>query len=600
LEQFLARVAGDPFALLDDADGVWLLDDLRDTIEANGPDEIGPACARAESAASGAHVAVLLDYELGYWLEPASATQSVRLERPPLQALVFGRATWLERADFENQLTAWTSGLPEESRHAGIADLRHGLSADEYGGAIERILDLIRTGEIYQVNFTWPMAFRSYGEPLALYAALQSRQPVTHGAFLQLPDRHVLSLSPELFVSRQGSTLTSKPMKGTAPRGRDAAEDQALAEALRNSEKDRAENVMIVDVIRNDMGRLARPGSVRVDALFAIEAYPTVHQMVSTVSADIGEASLHDVLRALFPCASITGAPKIRAMQIAQELELGPRELYTGSIGHIHPGGDFDLNVAIRTIELDAQGDGRLGIGGGITIDSQPEAEYRECLDKARFLTGLPVGYQLIETLRLESGRYPLLEGHLGRLTASAAALGFRCDPLAIREALRRRAADLADQGVHRIRLTLAQNGDCEISHAALAPLPELPGVTVAQSRVDSGNPLLRHKTTVRRRFTDALAEAARIPGCFDALFFNERGELTEGARSSVYLVHGGRWRTPALECGLLDGVMRRTLLESHEPPIEEARLTQADLLEADEVWLSNAVHGLFRVRLLG
>ena len=181
----------------------------------------------------------------------------------------------------------------------------------------------------------------------------------------------------------------------------------ALAEALRHSEKDRAENVMIVDVIRNDLGRIARPGSVRVDELFAIETYPTVHQMVSTVSADIGDASLDDVLRALFPCASITGAPKIRAMQIAQELELAPRGLYTGSIGHMYPGGDFEFNVAIRTVELDRQGHGRLGIGGGIVADSRPEQEYRECLDKARFLTDLPVGFQLIETLRLEVRSLP-------------------------------------------------------------------------------------------------------------------------------------------------------------------------------------------------
>jgi para-aminobenzoate synthetase/4-amino-4-deoxychorismate lyase len=585
--------------LLDAPGGVWLLDDLRESIDATDRREIAAACHRLEGAARSAHVAVLLDYELGYVLEPASALRPVSVARPPLQALVFGRAERLERADFDSQLAGWTSGLAEESRHAGVADVRAGRSANEYERAIERILDLIRAGEIYQVNFTWPMEFRGYGAPLALYAALRARQPVTHGAFMQLPDRNVLSLSPELFVARQGTTLTSKPMKGTAPRGREGAEDRALAEALRHSEKDRAENVMIVDVIRNDLGRIALPGSVRVDELFAIETYPTVHQMVSTVSADIGDASLDDVLRALFPCGSITGAPKIRAMQIAQELELAPRGLYTGSIGHLYPDGNFEFNVAIRTVELDGQGHGRLGIGGGIVADSRPEQEYRECLDKARFLTELPVGYQLIETLRLESGHYPLLERHLARLVASSAALGFTCDPQAIRQALLHHAADLGDQGVLRVRLTLAQNGECEIQQAAVAPLPELPGVTLAQSRVDSGNLLLRHKTTVRHRFEQDLARAARIPRCFDALFFNERGELTEGARSSVYLVHDGRWRTPALECGLLDAVMRRAQLETHEPHIDEARLSHADLISADEVWLSNALHGLFRVQLL-
>jgi para-aminobenzoate synthetase/4-amino-4-deoxychorismate lyase len=286
-------------------------------------------------------------------------------------------------------------------------------------------------------------------------------------------------------------------------------------------------------------------------------------------------------------------------MQVAQDLEEGPRGLYTGSVGHILPSGNFELNVAIRTVELDVGGHGRLGIGGGIVADSRPDREYRECLDKARFLTDLPVGFQLIETLRLESGTYPLLGRHLARLAASSAALGFSCDPQAIRTALLQRAAAVGDQGVLRVRLTLAQDGACEIQHAAIAPLPELPGVTLAGTRVDSGNLLLRHKTTVRGRYEEALAHASTIPGCFDALFVNERGELTEGARSSVYLVHDGRWRTPALECGVLDAVMRRELLETHEPRIEEARLSPADLVSADEVWLSNAVHGLFRVHLI-
>ena len=279
LEQFLARAGSEPLALLDAPGGVWLLDDLRESIEATDPGEIGAACRRLEAAARGAHAAVLLDYELGYVLEPASALRPITVARPPLQALVFGRAERLERADFDSQLAGWTSGLAEESRHAGVAELRPGRSRMEYESAVERILDLIRAGEVYQVNFTWPMEFRSYGAPLALYAALQARQPVTHGAFVQLPDRTMLSLSPELFVARHGTTLTSKPMKGTAPRGRDDAEDRRLAEALRHSEKDRAENVMIVDVIRNDLGRIARPGSVRVDELFAIETYPTVHQI---------------------------------------------------------------------------------------------------------------------------------------------------------------------------------------------------------------------------------------------------------------------------------------------------------------------------------
>lgn len=358
---------------------------------------------------------------------------------------------------------------------------------------------------------------------------------------------------------------------------------------------------MIVDLIRNDMGRLAQPGSVKVEALFAVENYPTVHQMVSTVSADIGDASVGDVLHALFPCGSITGAPKIRAMQIAQELESDERSLYTGSIGHFRPGGDFSLNVAIRTIELDDAGRGRLGIGGGIVADSHPELEYRECLNKALFLTALPVAFHLIETILLEPAAqepYPLLSWHLARLAHSAAYFGFAYEERWARESLARLAATTSGARSRRVRLTLAQNGHIELQDAPLDPITDSPCVILATTQVDSRNPLLRHKTTVRAVYDQALERALNIPDCFDVLFFNERGELTEGARSSVYVKHGERWRTPRLDCGLLDAVMRRVVLETHQPQIEEAILGREDLLNADEIWLSNALRGFFRVKL--
>ena len=505
----------------------------------------------------------------------------------------------MPRADFDAQLAQWIANMPEEKRHAGIADLRYGIKKQSYRAAVERILAYIRAGDTYQINYTWPMFFQSFGAPLALYAVLRKRQPVQHGAFIQLEDRNVLSLSPESFLERRGPKLTSKPMKGTAPRGDDAVQDNALALSLQNSIKDRAENVMIVDLIRNDMGRLARPGSVKVDRLFSIEHYPTVHQMVSTVSADVGDAALCDILRALFPCGSITGAPKIRAMQIAQELEAGERGLYTGSIAHWRPGGDFSMNVAIRTLELDEQGRGRLGIGGGIVADSQPDLEYRECLNKALFLTALPVEFKLIETILLESGAeqpYPLLSWHLARLARSAAYFGFAYEERWARDALRQLAEDAAEDGPQRVRLTLAQNGHVDLQRAPLGVLGLTPAVVIAESPVDSCNPLLRHKTTVRSLYDDTLRELP--PDCFDALFFNERGELTEGARSSVYLKHGERWRTPQLDCGLLDAVMRRVLIDTHLPKIEEAVLRREDLLSADEVWLSNALRGFFPARL--
>src|SRR5690606_27157895 len=294
-------------------------------------------------------------------------------------------------------------------------------------------------------------------------------------------------------------------------------------------------------------------------------------------------------------------APKIRAMQIAQELEAGPRHLYTGSIGLIRPCGDFSFSVVIRTLEVAADGTGRLGIGSGIVADSDPDREYDECLAKARFLTALPAAFELIETLRLEPQAdtpYPLLDRHLERLRHSARHFGFAFDEAQVRDALdavRRETGDTPQ----RVRLTLAKSGAITVRSTPLPPPPaEPPSVTYADWTVDSANPFLRHKTTVREQYDAALAAIGTQADCFDALFFNERGELTEGARTNVYLVRDGRWYTPPLSAGVLNGVMRRVLMETHRPRIEERTLRRKDVEAADEIWLSNAARGLFKVRL--
>lgn len=589
----------------DGSPGVWLCHGLSERIEATEPEQVGAACARIEAQTRTRHGVVLLDYELGYWLEPRAAQEPQTPSRPPLTGLIFDHASWYPREVFEAELAAAVAALPESLRHAGIAELRYGRDRATYRTAIERILHYIHEGDCYQINFTWPMRFQSYGAPLALYYALWQRQPVEHGAFVQLPDRSVLSLSPELFLTREGTRLHSKPMKGTAPRGQTPEEDERLAQALRASEKDQAENVMIVDLIRNDLGRVATPGTVEVSSLFDIERYPTVLQMVSTVAAEAPNASLQQILHALFPCGSITGAPKIRAMQIAQELEAEPRHLYTGSIGLIRPGGDFSFNVAIRTLEIEADGSGRLGIGSGIVADSDPDLEYDECLVKARFATDLPATFELIETMRLEPAAeapFPLLEEHLARLAESARHYGFHYDEDRLRAALddlRQQMAPAA--GPQRVRLSLAKSGTFDIQCVPLPALvPEVPTVVIAPERVESGNSFLRHKTTVRGLYNETLQRIAALPDCFDALFFNERDELTEGARSNVFIVRDGRWYTPPLESGLLNGVMRRVLLRGSAPAIEERVLRREDLFAADEIYLANALRGLFRVQLAG
>ena len=475
------------------------------------------------------------------------------------------------------------------SLSGGVGTLTPGITEADYLARTERIRDYIAAGDCYQVNFTFPLTGPAFGHPAALYRALRAAQPVRYGAFIAHAGGAILSRSPELFLERQGQRLASRPMKGTAPRHTDPA-------ALAASEKDRAENVMIVDLIRNDMGRLAPPGGVRVEDLCRIEAYPTVWQMTSRVVAEPVDASLPEIFRALFPCGSITGAPKIRAMEIIRELEERPRGLYCGALGWIRPGGDFRFSVPIRSLFIDAAGKARLDVGSGIVIDSRGDAEWAECHLKSRFLTTLPKGLRLIETLRFEPGLgYPFLAEHLERLATSAAALGFPFDPQAFQDGL----AQIHATDARRVRVTLGQEGDFSFENASLsAGAPgEAPTVVISPCRVNSQDLLLRHKTTARALYDTELARVMAA-GHFDAVFLNEKGELTEGARTNVFVERGGVLMTPPLAAGLLNGVLRRRLLR--EGRAREARLGLDDLLGAEAVFVGNGLRGIVRVRVAG
>jgi para-aminobenzoate synthetase/4-amino-4-deoxychorismate lyase len=410
------------------------------------------------------------------------------------------------------------------------------------------------------------------------------------------PEVCVLSLSPELFVERQGGVIRSRPMKGTAARGEHPGEDAAARAALAASVKDRAENVMIVDLIRNDLGRIAEPGSVRVEAICAVEDYPSVFQMTSTVSAR-SAAGLYEVIAALFPCGSITGAPKVRAMQIIHQLERQPRGLYTGALGWIGAQGDFCLSVAIRTLLIELDGRVRYGVGSGIVWDSAPAAEYAECLLKAGFVTSADPGFRLIETLRMADGVFPMLTQHLDRVQTSANALSFACDRAGLIESLEKLALEHA-RGNFRVRLTLGRAGDVELAAVPLMATAEGAKAVFSPVRLDSRNPWLRYKTTVRDLYEQELARIQNDPSVFDVIFFNERNEVCEGARSNVFvrMAPGEPLLTPPLACGLLPGVLRRRLLESGEA--REAVLGETDLHRAAEVYLGNALRGLVRVVL--
>jgi para-aminobenzoate synthetase/4-amino-4-deoxychorismate lyase len=590
------RSSGDEcFALFDGDDGTALLfSDYRRSIRFNETGDLAAVFAAIETAAGdGEWVAVAADYALGACFEPVLAQAA--LGPPKLRAWVFGQAHRLDAAGVESFFDERLATLSESERMAGVAELSAKLDAAGHAAKVEQIRRWIADGDCYQINLTFPLEFSVYGHPLALYAGLRERQPVRYGAYVATAEETLLSFSPELFFERVGQRVVTRPMKGTAPRGATPADDEAQRMALLASAKERAENVMIVDLLRNDLGRLAAPGKVRVESLCAAEAYPTLWQLVSTVSAELPDARLRDLFQALFPCGSITGAPKIHAMQRIGELEATPRGVYTGALGWLAPGGDCRFNVAIRTLQVESDGRASLGVGSGIVIDSDPPGEYAECLLKSRFLTGFDPGFELIETMRLEDGTYPLLDLHLERLAASARALGFACDVPAISTALAQQSAGRSG-GVWRVRLTLGHGGRYRIG-ADPMPARKPPTVVVlADDRLDPGDYLLRHKTTARGRYDRVLASLAERPEVFDAIFLNTRGEVCEGARSNVFIERDGVLLTPPPACGLLPGVMRRQLLASGRAV--ECVLRRDDLLGASAIFMANALRGLIPVRL--
>ena len=597
-----------PFILLDDSltpfgqtlQGTSLLFDAPERIVvAYEPGEV-EACLDAvtQGLARGLHAAGFFSYELGYCLEPRLQALLPKERRQPLLWIGLFRAP--RRLD-DAATRAWldANGAVQPS---AISDLKLSWTREQYGRAFAAVEDYIAAGDVYQINLTLKYLFAFTGDPVALYAALRRKQRVEYGALIRASDFHVLSLSPELFFRREGKHMSTRPMKGTAPRGRTPREDARLRTWLAMDEKQRAENLMIVDLLRNDLGRVAKIGSVEVTDLFTVETYRTVHQMTSGIIAELrGDMGLKDMLHALFPCGSVTGAPKVRAMEIIRELEGGPRGVYTGAIGHIAPNGDCQFNVAIRTIMLNG-GRGEMGIGSGVVADSKVDAEFEECLLKAQFLTDTDISFQLIETMRWErdSGFY-LLERHLARLQSSAAHFGYPFDREAVLAAL---AAEVEGLGgdVQMVRLLLAEDGSLTVTSTKI----ELPAkgtvwkFVVSDSRVDEKDPLFFHKTT-RRQFYDREMERQKaLTGCDEVIFLNKKGELTEGTRTSLFIEQDGRLFTPALTCGLLPGTLREELIDLPRAAASEAVITLADLASADRIYLGNSVRGLIRAEPLG
>jgi para-aminobenzoate synthetase / 4-amino-4-deoxychorismate lyase len=584
----------------DAASKFWLaFDGPCEMVRAESVEQIGPCLGRIEGLAKqGLYAAGFVSYEAAPAFDSALRVLPRTEGGPPL--LWFGIYEQVERIAPRDFLMVrdpvsvpldWSPSIPES----------------RYREALGRIREHLRVGDCYQVNFTFRLRTAFPADPWNFFLSVCRDRPPVHAAYVGLPDWAVCSFSPERFFVLDGDEIISEPMKGTRPRGRTLEQDQALAEELRQSAKDRAENVMITDMVRNDLGRIAETGSVVADDLCRVEKHATVWQMVSTVRART-RRSLMDIFAALFPPASITGAPKAASMGIIADLESDPRGLYTGCVGYVGPkstrsasGGKPGIraafNVAIRTVLVDrCRNRAEYGVGGGIVWDSDARGEYAECRTKAEVLHRRMPEFRLLETMlwTTEHG-YVLLERHLTRLAASAEYFDFSLDVQLIRDRLDGLSAGFSQKS-QMVRLLLDKDGAVALEHLPPPSPSSVPlCVTLATTAVDSRDIFLYHKTTHRHAYDQALAAT---PGFDDALLLNEFGELTESTRANLAISQGGVLWTPPIQCGLLGGTMRAEMVERGE--LKERILRPKDLCGAERVMLLNSVRGTYDVVVSG
>jgi para-aminobenzoate synthetase/4-amino-4-deoxychorismate lyase len=576
----------------------------RHTLVAHTPEQVKPLLHAIEAfAKQGLWCVGYLRYEAASAFDSALQTHATE-----------GPLAWFGVFD---QALPWPAehNLDETTTNAGEAtqvNWHSALTRAEFDVQMDRIHAAIAAGEFYQVNYTAPLRGDFVGNASALFERLHRAQPKGYAAFIDSGGEQVLSVSPELFFDWKDNQILARPMKGTAPRGTDDVADAALANGLRQSPKERAENVMIVDLLRNDLSRIAQPHTVKVPTLFAVQTLPTVLQMVSDVTASTRPGTtLCDVFTALFPCGSITGAPKVRAMQMIRALEPSPRGVYCGAIGVLRPGGHATFNVAIRTVTLTGRR-ATCGIGSGITSDATAPAEWQEWQHKRRFLDQASHSFNLLETLRLEGGVFQHLNLHLARLQSAARHFGYPFDESRVRNALQ--ALDWpqaspspanpqpgaiiapASSAAWRVRLQLDAHGTPLTEKFALNSTPALVNIALSATYFESSDSEFTRFKTSRRDHYEAFAP--RDPAVFDTLLYNRRGELTECTRGNIALLLDGRWVTPALRCGLLPGVGRAYWLQNGR--VIEAVITLADLPRAQGVAFINALRGWVNAQLTG
>lgn len=580
--------------------------------------EVPAALARLDAVvADGCYAAGWISYEVASVFEPKVEMDVSGQTREPLIWLMVTRDRARLPHSEVDRLFSKNAGRTTPNFHFRFDD--DGLSKDEYANQFQKITDYIAAGDVYQVNYTVQRDCTVHGDALGLYAALRQEQPVAFGAYIDTGasgrGHRVLSLSPELFLRRKGQVIETHPMKGTARKvpGLDAeakAANQSALTMLAQDEKTQAENLMIVDLIRNDLSRIAKAGSVSVKDLFHIEDYPTVYQMTSKVQAECKpDLTPSETLRAIFPCGSVTGAPKVRAMQIISGLEPMPRGIYCGAIGFFgptnpspHAGDETDwvLNVPIRTLIFDSENRGRLHVGGGIVADSTVAAEYDECWAKLSFTEAVTsaTDFHLIETMRCEDGVIGHIGRHMQRLERSAAAFNIAWNGDDVAAALKAHCQS-SPSGVHRVRLAYYPDGTLDIAGSPLKrDHPDaILKVAFADEVVNQTSQLLKHKTSVRDLYAKA-TEYADAAGLADVLFLNERGMLAEGAISTVFVKSRDTYFTPPVSDGALPGILRETLLANRDVNVVEKSLSPADVWSADQVYIGNALRGLRPVQV--
>lgn len=571
------------------------------TIQASKADELEAALEEIEQAIHDQqYVVTCLSYELGEYLVGLKPKKS---ETPWVQAWVFKDVQKLSKEQVNQWIqTQLTQSVKQTTDAPAITNTSNSVTQQQFEEDISKIQEWIKAGDTYQVNHTYRIAGKLSGSPLAAYEILRQKQPGPYGAYIDHPNGWVLSCSPEWFLQKTGDTLMTKPMKGTAKVGESSSEE------LHGDAKNRAENVMIVDLLRNDLSKISMPGSVKVPHLFEVQQHGDVLQMTSTISSISKEnLRLKELLQAIFPCGSVTGAPKKRTMELIQGLESEPRNLYCGAIAWFDPSsktglGDLGMSVVIRTLELAKDQSFQMGVGGGITIDSESVDEWHECQTKAGFLYALqdqsePIG--LFETIRIEQGQACHVDIHIERISKSASELKIEFDSDRARSLIQVACSQLDAKLIYRLRLDLSAEGLLSIKTALIQDLQPGPilwasDLLLTDVTMSSTDQLLGHKVTRRKLYDQAWLAAEKL-GAFDALFINEQGFVTEGGRSNVFIKKDGRWLTPPLASGCLPGVMRSIILKDSKYQAIEQNITRADVLSAEEVIFTNALRGVVK-----